>query len=445
MVTESIRTGLFLQQFAIDDAGRQSAARLLEKGEYDQLVELLQEAKTEAEQRNDAVLVNLLAATQQICLVCNRNEVAKRSYKQAYEEAVDRDEKLRRHLQVILVLLNKHRPAGISESDWQPFKVTAKTTFLDRGSEEWHTLWRRVQGLLGWERIEPVTEVAYAGSPATSAVSAMDKFEAPTIPSAEKKPFPVLVVYCLGDWRVYLNNRLVEDWNGLKGQMIFKYLVVNKGKPVAKDILMDLFWPDSDPEAARRNLHQAVYSLRQALRNGHPDFQHILFENDRYLLNPALATWIDYEEFLKCVQAGRRLEAAGQIAEAMAEYGNAESLYQGDYLEEDPYEEWTIRQREQVRGMYLDITDRLGEYYLQQRECAAAIALCQKLLARDSCHEGAHRRLMRCYASQNQRHLAVRQYQICREVLESELGLEPAEETVALYRQLIGNSQSPAY
>jgi two-component SAPR family response regulator len=146
--------------------------------------------------------------------------------------------------------------------------------------------------------------------------------------------------------------------------------------------------------------------------------------------------WFDFEEFQKHVQAGRRLESAGQPAEAMAEYGISEGLYQGDFLEEVLYEEWCRWQREQIRDMYLDISDRLSEYYLQNGEYAAAMALCQKELAGDTCYEQAHFRLMRCYLAQHQRHMAVRQYQICRELLKSELELEPSEETTALYRKL---------
>jgi DNA-binding SARP family transcriptional activator len=76
----------------------------------------------------------------------------------------------------------------------------------------------------------------------------------------------------------------------------------------------------------------------------------------------------------------------------------------------------------------------LSEYYVQQAEYTAAIALCRKVLAQDNCYEEAHRRLMQCYLAQGQRHLAVRQYQTCMQALREELDLTPSEETVALYR-----------
>ena len=120
----------------------------------------------------------------------------------------------------------------------------------------------------------------------------------------------------------------------------------------------------------------------------------------------------------------------------MAHYGIAESLYQGDYLQEDLYEDWPTAQRERLRRTYCDLADRLSEHYIRNGEYNAAISLCHRVLARDNCHEPAHRRLMRCYLAQGQRHLAVRQYLTCVQVLQEELGLEPSQETDALYRSI---------
>ncbi len=200
---------------------------------------------------------------------------------------------------------------------------------------------------------------------------------------------------------------------------------------------MDLFWPNVDPEDTRRNLHQAIYSLRQTLRQRQPELQPILFKRDCYLLNRELVIWLDFVEFEKHVQAGRKLESAGQLSAAMAEYSIAEALYQGDFLEEDLYEDWPSLQREHLRNLYLDIVDRLSKYYAQQGGFVASIALCQKILAKDNCYEAAYRRLMECYLAQGQRFLAVRQYHTCVQALKEELDLAPAEETIAVYRRVM--------
>ena len=219
--------------------------------------------------------------------------------------------------------------------------------------------------------------------------------------------------------------------------MIFKYLVGHDCKPIAKDVLMHVFWPDADSEAARRNLHQAIYSLRQTLKEPEPDYQHILYENDCYLFNPDLHIWLDYQEFEKHVKNGQRLIIAGQSNAAMQEFGTAQSLFQGKFLEEDLYEEWPRAKRERIQNLYLDIADRLSQHYFERGEFTIAIALCQRILGQDNCFEPAYYRLMRCYQAQGQRHLAIRYFLNCRKILEDELGLLPAVKTIELYRELV--------
>jgi DNA-binding SARP family transcriptional activator len=261
-------------------------------------------------------------------------------------------------------------------------------------------------------------------------------------PEQAKPGSATLAVYCLGSFRAAVNGQPIAGWKSLKSQAIFKYLVTHHGTHTSKDLLMDLFWPEADPKSARHNLHQAIHCLRQTLKRGQTDEQIILFENDCYFLNPDLTLWLDSAEFERLARAGRRLETAGQPAAAMNEYGRAEALYRGNFLEEDLYEEWANWPREHLRSTYLDLADRLSEYYGEQGEIDAAIALCQKMLRRDNCCEQAHRRLMACYYRQGQRNLIVRQYQLCEQMLNTELDVPPSVETQALYKKLIEGALS---
>lgn len=265
----------------------------------------------------------------------------------------------------------------------------------------------------------------------------------PPLHSSPQHPgLPSLAAYCLGQFQVYQDEELVENWTSRKGLSVFKYLILEHPAPVGKEILMDTFWPDCDPESARRNLHQAIYSLRQTFRGEQQEFHHIWFKNDCYSLNPNMETWIDFREFQKCIEAGRRLEIAGQIEEAIEQYGTAEGLYHGDFLDEDPYEEWPVVQRQQLLNQYLSLVDKLSEFYFQNRQYAAAVHFCQKILAKDRCFETAHRRLMQCYLAQGLRHLAIRQYQTCIRALREEVDIEPSEEMVTLYKHIVSQSES---
>jgi DNA-binding SARP family transcriptional activator len=247
-----------------------------------------------------------------------------------------------------------------------------------------------------------------------------------------------LVIYCFGAFRVCRDNQFITNWKGLKGMSILKHLVVHREAPTPKDVLMDVFWPDLEPDAARRNLHQAIYSLRRDLRPAKSDAQFIQFENDCYLLNPDLNVWVDVAEFEKRYRAGRDLEKAGRVAEALVEYSIAEALYQSDFLQEDLYEDWIAQERTRLRAIYQTLADRLSEHYLKRAEYTAAMAVCHKMIALDDCNEQAYRRLMKCYYAQGQRHLAVRQYLSCIDALKKGLNLMPSAETVALYENMVG-------
>jgi DNA-binding SARP family transcriptional activator len=259
-----------------------------------------------------------------------------------------------------------------------------------------------------------------------------------SVPLAPKAgALPSLAVYCLGQFQIYRDEQLVENCPSRKALSVLKYLIVEHPTPVIKEILMDTFWPDSDIESGRRNLHQAIYSLRQVFRGAQHEFNHIWFKNDCYSLNPNIETWIDFREFEKCVDAGRHFDQIGQFNEAIEQYEIAEGLYQGDFLEEDLYEDWSARQREQLLNLYLSLVDRLSELFLKNRQYASAIHLCHKVLDKDRCYEAAHRILMQCFVSLGQRHLAVRQYRTCAQALREELDIQPSPETTRLYDQIV--------
>jgi DNA-binding SARP family transcriptional activator len=120
---------------------------------------------------------------------------------------------------------------------------------------------------------------------------------------------------------------------------------------------MSTFWPDADEESARRNVHQAIYNLRQALRLEWPTVSPIVLDNGRYRLNDHVAIWVDVEAFEERVRAGRALARDGKPKEAALTLASAIELYQGDFLAEDADEGWAIARREGLRREFIDAAD----------------------------------------------------------------------------------------
>ena len=68
----------------------------------------------------------------------------------------------------------------------------------------------------------------------------------------------------------------------------------------------------------------------------------------------------------------------------------AETLYTGDFLEEDAYEEWALIAREEARAMYFEVLHALADAarVAQRPEDVARYA--RRLLERDPYDERAH-------------------------------------------------------
>jgi DNA-binding SARP family transcriptional activator len=258
----------------------------------------------------------------------------------------------------------------------------------------------------------------------------------PAAPAAHDRP--LLTVHLLGQLKVRLDEVPVDDWPSGRGRSLFKYLVTHRDPWPRREVLMDRFWPDAPPGAARNSLNVAVHGLRRAFRASAAG-PVVVLEGGAYQLDGRIRLWLDVDEFELHAAAGRRLEAAGEPAGAVAAYERALAIYQGDFLADDPYEDWPVLAREQLLLTYLDVLDRLSGLAFGQHQYGACVALCRQLLARDPCREDAHRRLMRCYSRQGQPHLALRQYQACTDDLHQELGVDPEPATAELARQLRGH------
>ena len=251
-----------------------------------------------------------------------------------------------------------------------------------------------------------------------------------------------LEVRCLGSFEVSSEWKHVQRWQSMKAKSVFQYLITKPREPIIKDVLMEALWPDCEPQSASNNLKAAIHSIRQTLSqlfNNKESFPYILFLQGSYLINPEVHLWVDVEDFEQHWERGRRLKREGDLAKAIEEYELAEALYRGDYLEDSPYEEWTLLRREALKDTYLTILGKLADHSLETSDYESCVIYCQKILAKDTCREDAYQRLMRCYSRLGRRNRALRWYEICHRTIQAELDTTPDHETTALYHQLLKN------
>jgi DNA-binding SARP family transcriptional activator len=238
----------------------------------------------------------------------------------------------------------------------------------------------------------------------------------------------------LGPFELHVEGQPVRQWRGNRGRMLLAYLLLHRARPVSRDVLGGVFWPEAAPDVARNRLHVALYGLRRDLRavSQHPIVAH---GQGGFSLHPGVGLWLDTEAFGAAVSAAQRDELS-RTEVALGCYETALELYRGDLLEDAPFEEWALLDREQLRVQHLETLDRVARMRFELGRYTGCIEVCQHLVTGDSCREDIHRLLMRCYARLNKPHLAVHQYHQCERQLRGELGLKPAEATQKLYEQI---------
>ena len=244
-----------------------------------------------------------------------------------------------------------------------------------------------------------------------------------------------LKVRLLGTFEVAIDDRPVGAWDGTRGLTLFKYLLTHRDRTCARDVLMDVFWPDVSPDQARNRFHVALSALRRSLR-AVSDIPVVEFREGTYGLNPELDLQVDVDHFERLVESAERAQRDGDTEATIACYAQAVTLYRGDLFAETPYDDWALLPRETLRVNYLDVLDRLAALHLARGNLGPCIAVAQLILQQDPCREDAYRLLMRCYARQGRVHEALRQFELCSRALSTTLGSGPSRATVELHHSI---------
>jgi DNA-binding SARP family transcriptional activator len=227
-------------------------------------------------------------------------------------------------------------------------------------------------------------------------------------------------------------------------QAFLAYLILGRHRTYPRESLAGLFWGEQSQEKARGSLNTAIWRLRRALdSDGSSNDAYILTTHTGELgFNRDSEYWLDVAVIEDQVRRVITRPVETISAADAQELEKALELYQGELLE-GFYDDWVLRERESLRMKYISGLSYLLGYYKLRQEWEKCLVFGQRILDLDPLREEIHREMMRLYLASGQRTLAVRQYQICREYLETELDLPPMEETEALYLQIISEGNQP--
>lgn len=240
-----------------------------------------------------------------------------------------------------------------------------------------------------------------------------------------------VTIELLGGFRVQVGTRPVEDgaWRLQKARGLVKLLALAAGHRLPRDRVVDLLWPEFDPDAVNNNLYQTLHCVRRALRlpGGEPA---VSLRQGLVSLLPQGNLWVDVDAFDAAARAARG-------SDDIALYRAALALYSGELLPDDLYDDWATWRREGLKETYLSLFLTLAKRHEARGELKEAMDVLGQAVQVDPLCEEAHTELMRLYASTGQRGRALKQFQQLRAVLAAELDVEPDEDNLKTYQAIV--------
>jgi DNA-binding SARP family transcriptional activator len=259
--------------------------------------------------------------------------------------------------------------------------------------------------------------------------------------SREERAMPQLRIWLLGSVRC--------AWDGCQpirlgraGQILLGYLVLHRSRPHSRERLAALLWGDADDDRPRRCLNTALWRLRQSLAPQGAAQTSWISSTPAGEIGFAPGAgepgdaWIDVEAFGEAVRQAIGRDPVGAPAEAVSRLEAAVGLYAGDLLE-CCYDDWVLPERRALHELLMAGLEWLIRHHAAGARIDAALDAGRRLLMHDPLREDIHRELMGLYEASGRRGEALRQYDYCRDVLASELGLTPDDETETAHRRLL--------
>lgn len=227
---------------------------------------------------------------------------------------------------------------------------------------------------------------------------------------------------------------------GVTSQRLLTLLAIRSGQVRSGQVLRGhaagKLWPETRTARAAANLRSAIWRLHQSCAG--------VIDASFYDLRLASGVSVDISE-VSSVAFGLLVPSpdlnAAQLSEAMRC-----NLY--DDIDPDVGDDdWLIAERERFRQLRIHALEALAGKLIAAGSHGAAVEAALGVIRTDPFRESAYRLLIGAYLAEGSQLEARRQYNAYRELLRTELGLEPSEEFTALLTTSVPNQsrveQSP--
>ena len=206
------------------------------------------------------------------------------------------------------------------------------------------------------------------------------KLLAPALTNPEPSMRLAVSIRCFGEFQLTVNGHPVAMASMKpRTRALLRRLCVDAGAPIHREALQEALWPNTDPDAAARNLHVAISSLRHALEPGvaRGASSMIVRDGDTYRLALPADADVDLHAFDQALERSRRSRLAGNDQAAVEAFEQAARIGRQELLPEDGSAEWVVARRAGIRAATVDASRALASRLLSsgRHDVAAQVAV----------------------------------------------------------------------
>ncbi len=249
-----------------------------------------------------------------------------------------------------------------------------------------------------------------------------------------------LSVTILGTLRIRRGQTILGggELGGLKPRQILEILLVNFGKPVSKERLVEMLWEGRPPVEALSTLESYVSVLRRHLQPGQGKSGPLRTVTGGYMIDPGLVD-LDLSRFHALVQQAAHSEpwAALELLQRALDLAVAPLL--GDEMRASWAESERVSHELRVIRTKIDAADLA----LSLDEPDRAVAWAREALSGDPLNERAWTALVRGLDESGQPLEGLRAFEQCRRTLNREMGCSPGKDLRAAHARLLRQTGDP--
>jgi DNA-binding SARP family transcriptional activator len=235
-----------------------------------------------------------------------------------------------------------------------------------------------------------------------------------------------LEITTLGKFEVKRAGQVLSQDSSYRVWELFKYIITNRQNGIVPELALENLWPDQDYADPRGAVRALIFRLRKSLgKNASNSQDYIVFSQGCYHWNNSVDYWLDVEEFEnKAQQAASIKETQPQQAESLLL--QAIELYQGEYLPESYYCQWTIPVRNYYHTLYLQVVLDLMDLLTQRNDNPRIISVCEQALLAHPYEEDIHRHYLKALIKEGRVKQAQNHYAYTSQKFYQDLGIKPS-------------------